>query len=137
MDRLSRDFGWVPAVIISGLAYGIAPFALLGADPTSIGQIKEISIFFYSVFPAVTLMGILLALVYRMIGNLVATFFGVTLSLWALGFMRGNIGDFGCPLMTFGAYILLMSVAFIAVRLAMKKYGHKTMKIKDLKNIVE
>ncbi|HHS50070.1 MAG TPA: CPBP family intramembrane metalloprotease, partial [candidate division Zixibacteria bacterium] len=53
VGRLSRDFGWVPAVIISGIAYGLAPFAFLGADPLSTQQVAEIGQFFTTVFPAV------------------------------------------------------------------------------------
>ena len=91
VGSLSRDFGWVPAVLISGLAYALIPFAFLGADPSALEQIKEVGDFFATVFPALLLLGILLAIVYRIVGNVVCNWFGISLSIWTLGFIRGGI----------------------------------------------
>lgn len=138
VGRLSKDFGWVPAVIISGLVYGLAPFAFLGADPLSTNQIAEIGKFFISVFPAVTLLGVFLALVYRIIGSIITTWFAVTLSIWALGFIKGGMGaNLSYPVFSLVGYILLALSAIIIVTLLMKHYGHKLLKLNELKNIIE
>lgn len=138
VGRLSRDFGWVPAVIISGISYGLMPFAYLGADPAAISQISEIGKFFGSVFPAVLLMGIMLALVYRIIGNVICNWFGVSLSIWTLGFIRGGIiSGMNFPLFSFAGYIALTAAALLIARKLLIHYGKKTLTLKDIKDIVE
>jgi len=138
VGRLSKDFGWVPAVIISGIAYGLMPFAYLGADPAALSQISEISKFFGSVFPAVLLMGIMLALIYRIVGNVICNWFGVALSIWTLGFIRGGIiADMSFPLLSFAGYTLLAGLVFILSHIILKRYGKKTLTFEDLKGIVE
>jgi|GEM_PF-2937986 len=138
VGRLSRDFGWVPAIIISGIAYGLMPFAFLGADPTSPAQIEEIGRFFGSVFPAMMLLGIMLALVYRIIGNLLTTWFGVALSIWVLGFIRGGILEYtSYPYFALVGYASLSILAIIGIRLLMKAYGREPIGIKEIKEMVE
>ena len=138
VGRLSKDFGWVPAIIISGIVYGLAPFAFLGADPLSTNQIAEIGKFFTSVFPAVSILGIFLAFVYRASGTIVTTWFGVTLSIWALGFMKGGVSaNLSYPVFALCGYIALILAAIIVIQLLLKVYGHKALNIKDIKNIVE
>ena len=138
MGRLSRDIGWVPGILISGIAYGLMPFAFLGADPTAPEQILEISRFFGSVFPAMLLLGVLLALVYRIVGNIICPWFGVTLSIWTLGFIKGGIAeDMSNPLLSLAGYICLIILTVFGIRLLLKAYGKETISIKEIKNIVD
>ncbi len=138
VGRLSKDFGWVPAVIISGIAYGLIPFAYLGADPAAISQIGEIGEFFGTVFPAVMLMGIMLALVYRVVGNVICNWFGVALSIWTLGFIRGGIiKDMSFPIFSLFGYSGLIVLLLVLSHLILKHYGKKTLTLKDITDIVE
>jgi membrane protease YdiL (CAAX protease family) len=138
VGRLSRDFGWVAAVVISGIAFGIMPFAYLGADPTVSVQISEVGKFFTSVFPALTLTGILLALVYRFIGNLIATWFGVTLSIWTFGFIRsGIVENMNFPLFSLISYSALIAAALLGVRLLQKIHGQKVLGFKEITTIIK
>jgi len=138
VGRLSKDFGWVPAIIISGIAYGLAPFAFLGADPLSIQQIAEIGVFFKTVFPAVTILGIFLAFVYRASGTLVTTWFGVTLSIWALGFIKGGFGvNPSFPIFALFGYIALIIAIIWLIIVIMQHFGHKPLNIEDIKHIVD
>ncbi len=138
VGRLSKDFGWVPAVVVSGIFYGLAPFAFLGADPMSTNQIAEIGEFFSTVFPAVALMGVFLALVYRAIGTLVTTWFAVSLSIWTLGFIKGGlVANISFPLFTFIAYLFLIIGTIVSITLMMKRFGHKPVNINDILHIIE
>jgi len=138
MGRISRDFGWVPAVLISGIAYGLMPLAYLGADPTALAQIQEVNLFFGSVFPAVLLMGVLLALVYRIVGSVICNWFGVALSIWTLGFIRGGVVEgMNYPLFSLIGYVSLSVFVVVASRWLLKAYGKNTLSFKDLKDIVD
>lgn len=138
VGRLSRDFGWIPAIIISALCYGLAPFALIGADPTAIYQVQEISRFFSSVFPAVFLLGLFLALVYRFIGNLITPWFGVTLSVWTYGYMKGGMNiSTNYPIFKLIGLIVLIIFGVLIIRRIQKFYGEKPVSIKEIKNMID
>lgn len=138
IGRLSRDLGWVPAVLISAVAYAITPFAILGADPTVAVQIEEIGRFFSEVFPALFALGIILALIYRVMGTIITTWFGVSLSIWTLGFIRGGlIQDMSFPVFSLAGYTALFLLVIIGIQILLKIHGREVLKMKDIKKIVE
>lgn len=72
-STLERSYGFLTAVILSGLLYGLAPLFTLGTDPTLSSAYSSGTFYWGAVFPLTFLIGVLLAAIARLTRNLLAS----------------------------------------------------------------
>lgn len=71
-STLERSYGFLAAVILSGLLYGLSPLFTLGIDPSLSSAYSSATFFWGAVFPLTFLIGTLLATMARLTRNLLA-----------------------------------------------------------------